>query len=101
MVNAGLLHSMLESAVDLRRIQSYVPDARIGSDRAHVAPKLDVDALLAQQVSEAFEEVSTHDAAFLLRFIEDVLDFPRTFAVVQAALERAQHAASEKSAVLA
>lgn len=99
MINKTLLHSMLESAVDLRRMHSCAPDPRIGKHSRHVVPELDVDALLAQQVSEAFEEVSYQDEAFLLRFIEDVLDFPRTFVVVQAAMERAQHAASENAAV--
>jgi hypothetical protein len=49
-----------------------------------------VDALLAQQMSEALESVSPMDLVFLVRFIEEVVDFRETFAVVQRALEKAQ-----------
>lgn len=44
MVNTKLLQSMLEFALDLRRMHSCAPDARIGKHSRHLLPELDVDA---------------------------------------------------------
>lgn len=87
-----LLSSMLESAKKLKSFQQQNLGPG-GSPRSHKEGLLDVDALLAQQMSEALESVSPMDVVFLVRFIEEVVDFRETFAVVQRALEKARKGA--------
>lgn len=96
-IDAIVVHSMLNIAVELKAAQERKLDAA-GNYPVRSERSVNVDELLAQQLGEALANVDAGDVEFLVQFLESVIDFPKAFAVVQAALDRAQHLRMKRDA---